>query len=83
MFGSDAVELPGYAADNLTKVRENYVAAGAAPEHHRYAQLARSIGSYAEGPITDPKALRAALLRAVARVEQGEVALLDTRAQPR
>jgi acetolactate synthase-1/2/3 large subunit len=48
-----------------------------------FAQLARSMGAYAEGPIAQPAELRPALLRAVARVEQGEVALLDTRTQPR
>jgi acetolactate synthase-1/2/3 large subunit len=48
-----------------------------------FAQLARSMGAYAEGPIANPAELRPALLRAVARVEQGEVALLDTRTQPR
>lgn len=48
-----------------------------------FAQLARSMGAYAEGPIGNPAELRPALLRAVARVEQGEVALLDTRTQPR
>ena len=48
-----------------------------------YAQLARSMGAYAEGPITDPKDMRPALLRAVERVEKGEVALLDTVVQPR
>jgi acetolactate synthase-1/2/3 large subunit len=48
-----------------------------------FAQLARSLGAYAEGPIASPKDLRPALLRAVARVEKGEVALLDTRTQPR
>ena len=48
-----------------------------------FAQLARSMGAYAEGPIANPADLRPALLRAVARVEQGEVALLDTRTQPR
>jgi acetolactate synthase-1/2/3 large subunit len=48
-----------------------------------FAQLARSMGAYAEGPIANPNELRPALLRAVARVEQGEVALLDTRTQPR
>ncbi|OFV98369.1 MAG: hypothetical protein A3H28_02405 [Acidobacteria bacterium RIFCSPLOWO2_02_FULL_61_28] len=48
-----------------------------------FAQLARSMGAYAEGPITDPKDLRPALLRAVERVEKGEVALLDTVVQPR
>jgi len=48
-----------------------------------FAQLARSMGAYAEGPIANPAELRPALLRAVARVEHGEVALLDTRTQPR
>jgi hypothetical protein len=41
------------------------------------------MGAYAEGPIADPKELRPALLRAIGRVEQGEVALLDTRTQAR
>ena len=48
-----------------------------------FAQMARSMGAYAEGPIASPRELRPALLRAVARVEKGEVALLDTRTQPR
>src|SRR5262249_57613470 len=48
-----------------------------------FAQLARSMGAYGEGPISNPKDLRPALLRAVARVEKGEVALLDTLTQPR
>jgi acetolactate synthase-1/2/3 large subunit len=48
-----------------------------------FALLARSMGAYAEGPISDPKDLRPALLRAVARVEKGEVALVDTVVQPR
>jgi len=48
-----------------------------------FAQMARSMGAYAEGPISNPKDLRPALLRAVERVEKGEVALLDTLTQPR
>lgn len=48
-----------------------------------FAQMARSMGAYAEGPISNPQDLRPALLRAVARVEKGEVALLDTITQPR
>jgi acetolactate synthase-1/2/3 large subunit len=48
-----------------------------------FAQMARSMGAYAEGPIAEPNELRPALLRAIARVEQGEVALLDTRTQAR
>jgi hypothetical protein len=45
--------------------------------------MARSMGAYAEGPISNPKDLRPALLRAVERVEKGEVALLDTVTQAR
>jgi thiamine pyrophosphate-dependent acetolactate synthase large subunit-like protein len=48
-----------------------------------FAQMARSMGAYAEGPISNPKDLRPALLRAVERVEKGEVALLDTLTQAR
>jgi acetolactate synthase-1/2/3 large subunit len=48
-----------------------------------FAQLARSLGAYSEGAIEHPRELRPALLRAVARVERGEVALLDTRTQAR
>jgi acetolactate synthase-1/2/3 large subunit len=48
-----------------------------------FAQLARSMGAYAEGPISNPKDVRPALLRAVERVDKGEVALLDTITQPR
>jgi acetolactate synthase-1/2/3 large subunit len=48
-----------------------------------YAMLARSMGLYSEGPITDPKDLGPALKRAVARVERGETALVDVVTQPR
>jgi thiamine pyrophosphate-dependent acetolactate synthase large subunit-like protein len=48
-----------------------------------YAMLARSMGLYAEGPITDPNDLGPALKRAVARVERGETALVDVVTQPR
>jgi acetolactate synthase I/II/III large subunit len=48
-----------------------------------YSLVARGMGFYAEGPITDPKALGPALARAVERVERGEPALLDVVTQPR
>jgi acetolactate synthase I/II/III large subunit len=48
-----------------------------------YAMLAKSFGWYAEGPITDPKEVGPALKRALAVVEKGEPALLDTVVQPR
>jgi acetolactate synthase-1/2/3 large subunit len=42
-----------------------------------YATVAKGLGVYSEGPITDPKDLGAALRRAVAVVKRGEPALLD------
>ena len=48
-----------------------------------YATLARSMGLYGEGPITNPKDLGPALKRAVDRVEKGEPALVDVVTQPR
>jgi acetolactate synthase-1/2/3 large subunit len=48
-----------------------------------YAKLAQSMGWYAEGPITNPNDVGPALKRAIARVEAGEPALLDTVMQPR
>ncbi|HWP85798.1 MAG TPA: thiamine pyrophosphate-binding protein, partial [Terriglobia bacterium] len=48
-----------------------------------FAKVAQGLGWYAEGPITDPKEVGPALKRAIARVEAGEPALLDTVMQPR
>jgi thiamine pyrophosphate-dependent acetolactate synthase large subunit-like protein len=48
-----------------------------------FGQLARSMGAYGEGPISNPKDIRPALLRAVERVEKGDVALIDTLTQAR
>jgi hypothetical protein len=42
-----------------------------------YATVAKGMGVYAEGPITDPKELGPALRRAIAVVKRGEPALLD------
>lgn len=47
-----------------------------------YSQLARSMGWYAEGPIDNPSELGPAIRRALAVVEKGEPALLDTITQP-
>src|SRR5579862_9687648 len=51
--------------------------------HIDFAKLAQSLGWYAEGPITDPKDLGAAIRRAVNVVKRGQPALLDTVTQPR
>ena len=48
-----------------------------------YHTLAKSMGWYAEGPISDPKDLGPALKRAVEVVKKGQPALLNTVTQPR
>jgi thiamine pyrophosphate-dependent acetolactate synthase large subunit-like protein len=48
-----------------------------------FAKLAQSMGVYAEGPISDPKDLNAAITRAIQVVKRGEPALIDVLTQPR
>jgi thiamine pyrophosphate-dependent acetolactate synthase large subunit-like protein len=48
-----------------------------------YAQLAQSMGVYAEGPISDPKDLSPAIARAIQVVKRGEPALIDVMTQQR
>jgi thiamine pyrophosphate-dependent acetolactate synthase large subunit-like protein len=48
-----------------------------------YARLAQAQGVWAEGPISDPAQLGAALRRALAVVKSGRPALLDVVCQPR
>ena len=48
-----------------------------------YAQMAKSMGVYGEGPIDNPKDLGPALRRALAVVKRGEPALIDVVSQGR
>jgi thiamine pyrophosphate-dependent acetolactate synthase large subunit-like protein len=48
-----------------------------------YASIAKGYGLYAEGPISDPKDLPAAIRRGIERVKAGEPALIDVVTQPR
>ncbi len=48
-----------------------------------FAGLARSLGWYGEGPIENPRDIPAALGRAVARVKEGQPALVDVITQKR
>lgn len=48
-----------------------------------FAKLAESLGVYGQGPITDPKDLNAAIVRAVEVVKRGEPALIDVVCQGR
>jgi acetolactate synthase I/II/III large subunit len=48
-----------------------------------YAKLAQSMGLYADGPISNPNDLGAAIARAIQVVKRGEPALIDVLTQPR
>ncbi len=48
-----------------------------------YAQMARSMGVEAEGPISDPAALAPAIKRGIAAVKRGNPYLIDVITQPR
>ena len=48
-----------------------------------YAKLAQGMGVQAEGPISDPKDLAAAIRRGIEVVKRGEPYLIDTVTQPR
>jgi acetolactate synthase I/II/III large subunit len=48
-----------------------------------FAMLARSMGVYGDGPITNPNDLQPALQKAIAVVERGEPAVVDVVMQPR
>jgi len=48
-----------------------------------YAKLAQSMGVRAEGPISDPRDLAAAIRRGIEVVKSGEPYLIDTLTQPR
>lgn len=48
-----------------------------------YSRMAQAYGMHAEGPITDPNQLSAALKRGIETVKRGEPALIDVVTQPR
>ena len=48
-----------------------------------YSQMAKAYGMYSEGPIENPKDLAGAYQRALAKVRNGEPAMVDVISQPR
>jgi benzoylformate decarboxylase/acetolactate synthase-1/2/3 large subunit len=48
-----------------------------------HAGLARSLGVWSEGPLTDMASVRSALARAVEVVRAGEPAVVEVRTSPR
>ena len=69
--------IPSVAAtaDAMVRASVGMDLRGPSPD---FAQLARSISCYGEGPIEDPRELGGALRRAIAEVKAGKLALLDT-----
>ncbi len=59
------------------------IACGISDPNINYAQMAKSMGVYGEGPIDNPKDLGPALRRAIAVVKKGEPALIDVVSQGR
>ncbi|MEI9892070.1 MAG: thiamine pyrophosphate-dependent enzyme [Caulobacteraceae bacterium] len=59
------------------------IACGIDNPNINYAQMAKSMGMYAEGPIDNPKDLGPAIKRALAVVKKGEPALIDVVSQGR
>jgi acetolactate synthase-1/2/3 large subunit len=66
-----------------TPVERAHIGQDIAGPEPDFATLAKSCGWYAEGPITDPKDIKAALTRAIAKVKAGQPALVDTVLRPR
>jgi acetolactate synthase-1/2/3 large subunit len=66
-----------------TPVERAHIGQDIAGPEPDFATLAKSCGWYAEGPITDPKDIKAALQRAIAKVKAGQPALVDTILRPR
>ena len=48
-----------------------------------FAEMVRGLGVWTAGPITDPSALRPAIIKALQVVKAGEPALIDVHTQPR
>ena len=82
-FHQEVMHLQRMACQRNRDITTARVGTGIEDPNIDYSKLAQSMGWYAEGPITDPKDLGPALKRAIAVVERGEPALLDTVMQPR
>ena len=59
------------------------IACGITDPNIDFAQMAKALGVYGEGPIENPKDLGPALRRAIAVVKKGEPALIDVVSQGR
>jgi thiamine pyrophosphate-dependent acetolactate synthase large subunit-like protein len=71
------------AAERERGIDRAHIGTTISDPHINYAMLAKSMGVYSEGPVTNPGDLGAALKRAIAVVKKGEPALVDVVAQGR
>jgi thiamine pyrophosphate-dependent acetolactate synthase large subunit-like protein len=81
-YNQEVMVVAGMAAERNRDVRGCRIGNAIDSPNIDYAQLARSMGWYSEGPIDNPRELGPAIKRALAVVERGEPALLDTLTQP-
>jgi thiamine pyrophosphate-dependent acetolactate synthase large subunit-like protein len=70
--------LQNMAGRHMRGVQTAHIGTTLRDPHIDFAMVAKGLGVYAEGPITDPKEVGPALRRAIAVVKRGEPALLDT-----
>ena len=82
-FHQETMHIQRMACERNRDVSKSHIGTAIEDPNIDFAKLAQSMGWYAEGPISDPKELGPALKRAIAVVEKGEPALLDTVMQPR
>ncbi len=82
-FHQETMHIQRMACDRNRDPGNSHIGTAIENPNIDFAMLAKSMGWYSEGPITDPKDLGPALKRAIEVVEKGEPALLDTVMQPR
>ncbi len=82
-YHQELMYMQAMAARHGRSVENSHIGITITDPNIDYATVAKGFGVYAEGPITDPKDLGAALKRAVAVVKRGEPALVDVVTDPR
>ncbi len=81
-FYNDELHQTQVAKDRGRPVENAWIGMRMQDPEADIAMVARGYGAWAEGPITDPDDLPAALRRALQQVDAGHVALLDVRTSP-
>ncbi len=82
-YFQEVMHLQAMANRHMRDPRTAHIGTEIAHPNIDFAKLAQSMGVHAEGPVTDPAKLGAALQRAVAVVKSGEPALVDVVSQGR